>query len=82
MVCYPEYLLDEGTHFLCRPRLIGIEVLPQLLALPSSQLRGAPAAVIRRKFADAAVVARLRPPRVRRLELPLPVCGFADCISW
>ncbi|PSP49062.1 hypothetical protein BRC75_04810 [Halobacteriales archaeon QH_7_69_31] len=68
-------------YFLYRSRLIGLEFLPQMLALLSGQFRGSTAAVIRREFADATVVPPLRPPRAHRLGLPLPVCGFAECIS-
>jgi hypothetical protein len=80
MVRFPEFHFDEGAHFPSRPRLLGHEVLPQQLALPSGQFRGLPTAVIRREFADAAVIPPLRPPRARRLGLPLPVCCFAECI--
>ena len=68
MVRYPEFLFDEGMYFLCRPRLIGLEVLQKLLALPSGQFRGTPAAVIGSEFADAAVVPPLCPRDLRLLR--------------
>jgi hypothetical protein len=63
MVRNVESLLNEVTNFLRRPGMIGLEEVPQLLALPIGQFRGPPAAVGRRESADAAVVPPLRPPR-------------------
>ena len=63
MVRNVEFRFNEVKDFLRRPGLIGLEEVPQLLALPIGQFRRSSAAVGRRESADAAVVPLLRPPR-------------------
>jgi hypothetical protein len=81
MVRHPEFLFNEVNDFLGPPWLISLELLPQVRTLPVREFRGSPAAVVRREFADAAVVPPRRPPRAGRLGLALATGGFAEGIT-
>jgi hypothetical protein len=81
MVRHPKFLFDEVKDVLGRPWLIGLELLPQVRALPGGEFRGSPATVVRREFVDAAIVPPLRPPRAGWLGLALATGGFAEGIA-